>query len=105
MIARVETKETLVSLLREHAEQIRSLGVKKVGLFGSFVRGEQHGESDVDVLVEFEPDRKTFDNFIHLSFLLEDLFHRRVELITSESLSPYLRSHIMNEVEYVPLFS
>jgi predicted nucleotidyltransferase len=56
--------------------------------------------SDVDVLVEFEQDRKTFDNFIQLSFLLEDLFQRRVELVTIESLSPYIGPHILSEVEY-----
>ena len=75
--------------------------MKKLGLFGSFVREEQGVESDVDLLVEFEPGKKTFDNFIQLSFFLEDLFKRRVELVTSESLSPYIGPHIMNEVEYV----
>ena len=51
--------------------------------------------------MEFEQGKKTFDNFIQLSFLLEDLFKRRVELVTIESLSPYIGPHIMSEVEYV----
>ena len=76
-----------------------SLGVRKLGIFGSFVRGEARADSDVDMLVEFEPAKKTFDNFMALSFLLEDLLQRRVELVTSESLSPYLRPHILDEVE------
>jgi predicted nucleotidyltransferase len=60
-------------------------------------------ESDIDVLVEFEPGQKTFDNFMRLVFLLEDLLQRPVEVVTAESLSPYLRPYIMKEVEYVPL--
>lgn len=60
-------------------------------------------ESDIDLLVEFEPGKKTFDNFIHLIFLLEDNLKRRVELVTPESLSPHLRPYLLKEVEYVPL--
>lgn len=96
----VQTKESALSLIIEHQDRIKALGVKRLGLFGSFVR-EEHGlESDVDVLVEFEQDRKTFDNFIQLSFLLEDLFRRRVELVTAEFLSPHIGPFIMSEVEY-----
>jgi uncharacterized protein len=99
----VEDKERVFVLIRERQAQLRTLGVNRLGLFGSFVRGEQHGDSDVDLLVEFAPEQKSFDNFMQLSFLLEDLFRRRVELVTPESLSPYLRPYIMSEVEYVPL--
>ena len=100
MIA-VETKERVLLLLQQHAEQIRALGVDRLGLFGSVARGEEHEASDVDVLVEFAPGRKGFDNFIQLVFLLEELFGRRVELITPESLSPYIGPRILREVEYV----
>jgi uncharacterized protein len=76
------------------------MGVRQLGLFGSFARGEQRPDSDVDLLVEFAPGQKTFDNFMRLALFLEDLFHRRVELVTPESMSPYLRPYIMDEVEY-----
>ena len=75
--------------------------MRRLGLFGSFVREEPRSESDVDVLVEFEPGRKTFDAFMQLAFFLETLFGRRVELVTSESLSPYIGPHILREMEYV----
>ncbi len=97
----VQSKEKALSLIEEHRDRIKALGVKKLGLFGSFVREEQGVESDIDLLVEFEQGKKTYDNFILLSFFLEDLFKRRVELVTPESLSPYIGPHIMNEVEYV----
>lgn len=80
---------------------MQALGVRRLGLFGSFVRGEARPESDVDIWVEFEPGRKTFDNFMELAFLLEELFQRPVELVTPESISPYFRPYIESELEYV----
>lgn len=97
----ISTKASIFSALQGHREQIRALGVHKLGLFGSFVRGEQDEDSDVDVLVEFAPGKKGFDNFLQLVFLLEELLQRRVELVTPESLSPYIRPYILREIEYV----
>jgi hypothetical protein len=97
----VQTKERVLSLIQARQDHIRTFGVRRLGLFGSFARGQQDRDSDIDVLVEFEPGRKTFDNFIQLAFFLEELFERRVELVTTEALSPYLGPHIMREVEYV----
>ena len=97
----VQTKQHIWSLLQEHQPQIRAFGVRRLGLFGSFVREQQGRESDVDVLVEFEPGRKTFDAFMQLAFFLEALFGRRVELVTPESLSPYIGPHILREMTYV----
>ncbi len=97
----VQTKEDLFALLDEHQKQIKNFGVKRCGLFGSFMRGEHSPQSDSDILVEFESGGKTVDNFMSLAFFLEDLFGRKVELITVESLSPYIGPHILREVEYV----
>lgn len=102
-MAAVQTNRDVFSRLREHRETIRSLGVGRLGVFGSFTRNEQHDESDVDVLVEFEKGEKSFDRFMELAFLLEDILQRRVELVTTESLSPYLGPRILAEVQDVPL--
>lgn len=99
----VQTKEEIFTELRRSHGRIKALGVKRLGLFGSFVRGQQSGESDVDFLVEFEQGQKTFDNFIQIAFLLEDLLHRKVELVTPEGLSPYIGPYVVDEVEYVAL--
>jgi len=96
-------KEQIIRSIQESRAALRSLGVKSIGLFGSFVRGDTRGQSDVDILVEFDAAKKTFDNFIDTCFLLEDLLGRRVELVTGESISPYIRSYILKEVEYVPI--
>ncbi len=81
-------------------DEIDRLGVERFGLFGSFVRGEQDDDSDVDLLVEFRPGRKSFDTFMELSFLLEDILGRKVDLVTRESLSPHIGPKILAEVEY-----
>lgn len=102
----VQTKAQVLSLLREYQQELHRFGVRRCGVFGSFVRDSAiHVQSDVDILVAFDPDQKTFDNFIHLSFFLEDLFGRTVDLITIESLSPYIDPHILNKVEYVSIGS
>jgi uncharacterized protein len=97
----VQPREHVVTLIRSHQTEIRALGVRRLGLFGSFLHGHPNEDIDVDVLVEFMPGCKTFDNFIQLAFFLEALFERRVELVTPESLSPYLGPHILSEVKYV----
>lgn len=102
-MAAVQTNRDVFSRLREHRGAIRSLGVGRLGVFGSFTRNEQHDESDVDVLVEFEKGEKSFDRFMELAFLLEDILQRRVELVTTEALSPYLGPRILAEVQDVPL--
>jgi uncharacterized protein len=97
----MSTKDEIVALLRQNRERLGLLGVRRIGLFGSFVRGEARPNSDVDVLVEFVPGKKTFDNFTALSFFLEELSGREVELVTSESLSQHIGPHILREVEYI----
>ena len=99
----VATKQEILHRIQARREEIRALGVKALGLFGSFIRGEQSPGSVVDLLVRFRPREKTFDNFMGLAFLLEDVLQRRVELVTTEGLSPYLGPHILKEVQDVAL--
>lgn len=99
----VRTKQDVLDALRANASSIRELGVRRIGLFGSFARDQQSDESDVDLVVEFEPSRKSFDTFIRLSFLLEELLERSIELVTTEALSPYIRPHVLAEAVYADL--
>lgn len=101
MTGSVSNKSEVITRLREHESRMRELGVRRVGLFGSFVRDEATSESDVDILVEFEPGRKTFDRFMALSFLLEEILQRPVEVVTTEALSPHVGPRILESVEYV----
>ncbi|MGE0683250.1 MAG: nucleotidyltransferase family protein [Candidatus Binatia bacterium] len=72
----LQTKEEIVAALLERQEQIQALGVKRLNLFGSFVREQQTSQSDVDLLVEFEQGQKTFDHFMQLAFLLEEILQQ-----------------------------
>ena len=83
--------------LRAAEGAIRQLGVRRLALFGSVVRGEARPDSDVDLLVEFTPGQKSFDRFMALSDLLEKLLARPVELVTIEELSPFIGPHILAE--------
>ena len=99
------TSELIIKQIEANMGKIKIFGIKKIGLFGSFITNEQKSESDIDILVEFKKGKKTFDNFIHLNFFLEKVFKRRVELVTSDSLSPYIGPHILKEVEYASFSS
>ncbi len=99
----VTSKEDVLKILAQHQTSMRMYGVTHYGLFGSFLRNESKPESDIDLLVEFEPGKKTFDNFMNLAFYLEAILGRSVDLLTKEALSPYLGPHTLQEVEYVLL--
>lgn len=103
MVTIVETKADLVAYLQAHCDTLRRFGVRRLGVFGSFQRQTQQPTSDIDLLVEFEPGTKTFRNYMGLIFWLEDTLGRSVDLLTTESLSPYIGPYILEEVEYVSL--
>ena len=96
------SKNEILSVIRMHKQQIASYGVTKIGLFGSFARNEQHSHSDIDILVDFDPAKETFDNFMNLYNYLEDLFaDKRIEVLTVNGLSPHIGQYILKEVNYV----
>ena len=69
-------------LIQDHLAEVLALGARRIGVFGSFARGESRDDSDVDVYVEFDDAKRTYDNFFALHELLENLFGRRVDLVT-----------------------
>ena len=88
----------------ENGNRIKSYGVKELNVFGSFVNDTKISEtSDVDFLVEFENGKKNYDNFMDLSFFLEEILGRKVELVTTQSLSKYLGPHILRQMENVTI--
>lgn len=97
------SKAEVLDRLSAQGAVIRNAGVKRLGLFGSFLHDRPSTESDVDLLVEFDPHRKTFDNYWLLAELLERQLNRPVDLLTTEGLSPYIGPKILAEVEYVSL--
>ena len=100
---KIQDKDLIFKRILDEKKQLAFYGVKNIGLFGSFVRGDQTPLSDIDILVEFTPEKHTFDNFMEVAFLLEEILGRKVELITPEALSPHIGPHILREVERVPI--
>ncbi len=100
------TGRNIMNLLDEHHDTLQKYKVKRVGLFGSYVRGKEKKESDIDFLVEFDMTAfgKNFDgyydNFVGLVSVLEDLFGRKVDLITVGNLSPYIQPYVEKEVKW-----
>ena len=80
---------------------IRDLGVRRLALFGSAARGDNRPDSDLDFLVEFE-GAATFDRFVDLQFLLEDLLNRPIDLVTAASIREPLRQRIEREAIDLP---
>jgi len=78
----------------------RRFHVKKIGLFGSVLRGEARPESDIDVLVEFKKGQATLQNLLALREHLQTLFNRQVDLVTVGGLSPLMRPYIEHEVAW-----
>ena len=92
------SSEKIINMLKDHNEILRKYEVKRIGLFGSFARGDQKKNSDIDFLVEFE--KPVFENFMDLTFYLEELFGRKIELITNGNLSPYIQPYVEKEVKW-----
>jgi len=89
--------EQILRVLHSNAQELRKFGVRRLWLFGSYVRGEAGKNSDLDVLVEFEPGKKTFDNYMELKFFLEEILGVEVDLITVEALKPRVKKYIWSE--------
>jgi len=87
-----ETLRRFKPILREKFK------VKEIGIFGSYVRGEESEESDVDILVEF--DESIGWEFIDVKEFLEEILGKKMDLVTVGALKPQLRDKILKEVIY-----
>lgn len=92
-------RKEIVELLNENKKEIQKFGVKRIGLFGSFSRGENREGSDVDIVVEFERGKATFKNFAGLIDYLENLFGRPVDIITPAGIESIRIKEIKEEIK------
>jgi len=96
------TKEYIIDTIQNNKNKISKLGIKDIGLFGSYVRNEQTEKSDIDILIDFFPEKENYDNYLALYVMIEKLFEdERVDIVTKNGLSPYIGTKILNEVVYV----
>jgi predicted nucleotidyltransferase len=94
-----------LTLIQEHLAELLALGARRIGVFGSFARGEARSDSDVDVYVEFDDAKRTYDNFFALHERLENLLGRRVDLVTDKSLTETKARLILPTVRYAAPYS
>ena len=96
------TPEEVAARLRTHDDALRGLGLRSLVLFGPLARGEDGGQSDLDLLYEFDEGGATLDGLLGLRSLLEEVFHRDVDLVSQKYLSPILQRHIGDDL--VPVY-
>jgi len=101
MQAPVANREQAVQRIAACEREVRALGVTRLALFGSVLRGQARQQSDVDLLVQFAPGAKSYSRFLALSELLEAQLGRPVELVTVEALSPFIGPRILAEAQDV----
>jgi len=95
------SKELILSEIKQQRKKLQNHGIARIGLFGSYAREEQTEKSDIDILIEFEPEKENFDNYMTVYDLLENLFsNKKVEVVTKNGLSPYIGPKILKEVIY-----
>ena len=94
-------KQEIIEIIKNKKPEMESVyGVKRLGLFGSYVRGKQRKKSDIDILVTFKHDIDLFD-FLDLREYLEGQLHAKVDLVMESALKPAIGKRILSEVEYV----
>ncbi len=97
----MKTFQEIKEILIENKEKIQgTYKVKKLGIFGSYVRGEQREDSDVDILVTFE-EPVSLLKLVNFENYLQDLTGIKVDVIPERSIRPELRKNILNEVSYI----
>ncbi|HIG94178.1 MAG TPA: nucleotidyltransferase [Nanoarchaeota archaeon] len=94
------TKELILTTIKKNKRKLSEHNVKKIGLFGSFVKEQQKSTSDIDILIEFT--KVNIDKYLYVLNLLEKLFNKKVDLVIEKNLKPELK-YVIKEAEYVKI--
>ncbi|MEJ5198066.1 MAG: nucleotidyltransferase family protein [Anaerolineae bacterium] len=98
-VALPQQLDGIFNLLREHRSVLRErYRVRSLGIFGSWVRGEQTRRSDLDILVEIDDDALTLFQFVELRDYLSELLGVRVDLVERSTLKPHIEQRVLQEV-------
>ncbi|OHB19135.1 MAG: hypothetical protein A2666_05345 [Parcubacteria group bacterium RIFCSPHIGHO2_01_FULL_47_10b] len=96
--------ETIKRKIAENKEYLlKTYGVEEIGVFGSFARGDQNAESDIDISVELNHDKVPVGlfEFAGMQFYLEDLLGRKVDLVTKTGIKPMIKDRILSQLVIV----
>lgn len=96
------TKEQILEYLKSNKDDLnKRFGVVKIGLFGSYTRGEQNENSDIDIAIEIAKEKKSLGNFFAIKRELEEHFGKKVDLGIESTLKPIVKEHVQSEIIYV----
>lgn len=93
----------IFSKIDPYKDLLKANGVEKIGIFGSYARGEEKADSDIDIIIIFKNEYKSFTSFMKVNDILENSTGIKVDLLTPESISPYIKPYIDKEVVYETL--
>jgi len=97
----MKTLDEVKKILKEHKEELKEkYNIKEIGIFGSFVRGEQNIRSDIDIIVEFNELPDIF-LLIDLEDYLKKLLHKKIDLVRKEAIRPEIKINVLKETVYV----
>ena len=98
----ISSIEEIVEYLKKNKRFLYDrFGVTRMGIFGSFVRGDQVASSDIDMIVDIEKARKNIHSFLQLKRYLEKELEKKIDIGFEHSLKPILRDKIKKQVIYV----
>lgn len=97
------TRDKALQVLQQILPQLRAYGVRDVAIFGSVARKTADRSSDIDILIDFDPEAETFDNLMNVADLLDERFDSPVDLVTVNGLSPYLAATVQEEAVHAEI--
>jgi uncharacterized protein len=90
-----------IATLRRHEDALRARGIRHAAVFGSVARGDNQPDSDLDILVEFEPEAEgSIYEYVRLKNYIAGLFDRPVDVIDRDALKPHLRAPSARDAVY-----
>lgn len=98
---KLSIEEVIAYIKKNRRLFLDKFGVTNIGIFGSFVRGEQTSSSDIDMVVEMEKDRKNIHNFLQLKRFIEKEMKREVDIGFEHSLKAAIKEKIKEQIIYV----
>ncbi|MGB6127644.1 MAG: nucleotidyltransferase domain-containing protein [Psychrilyobacter sp.] len=91
----------IIQIIKTHEKTIKSFGIDKIGIFGSYAKEIQNENSDIDILVKFKKVSRISRSYFGLKFYLEDLLKKEVDLCREKDLRAELKEEILRSVIYV----